>query len=114
MKIIWDMGEASVAQVKEVYQAQHRLAYTTIMTVLSRLERKGILKQRKSGKAFFYSAAYSREDLAEAAVDTLVRIFFNGSRDHLVEFCGGAKRSASPKRLRPASSVREAIDETLL
>jgi len=112
MKIVWELGEASVAQVKQHYQSEHSLAYTTIMTVLSRLEKKGMLKQRKAGKAFFYSAVYSREAVAEAAIDNLARIFFNGSRNLIVEFCRGDQSLVTPRE-RPAIRP-EVIDETLL
>lgn len=112
MKIIWDRGEASVAQVKETYGADYKLAYTTIMTVLSRLQKKGMLKQRKSGKAFYYSAVHPREKLAEVGVDNLARIFFSGSREAMAEFCrsGRLRTPVEPKRkAEPAG-----IDETLL
>lgn len=112
MKIIWNLGEASVAQVKKVYQSDYNLAYTTIMTILSRLEKKGMLKQRKSGKAFYYSAIHSREEVAEAAIDNLARIFFNGSRESIADFCHG---NYSVDHRQPREEyVPESIDETLL
>ncbi|MBZ5534810.1 MAG: BlaI/MecI/CopY family transcriptional regulator [Acidobacteriia bacterium] len=112
MKIVWDLGEASVAQVRQRYQPERSRAYTTIMTVLSRLEKKGMLKQRKSGKAFFYSAVHSREVMTEAVIDELARIFFNSSRDSLAEFCRRNPSVSSP----PARSAPNpgSIDETLL
>jgi len=112
MSIIWNLGEASVAQVKEAYQADHNLAYTTIMTILSRLGGKGMLKQRKAGKAFFYSAVHSREEVAQAAIDNLSRIFFGGSRESLVRFCQGAEPPSTSSQ-RPLIS-RKIMDETLL
>lgn len=112
MKIVWDLGEASVAQVRQRYQPEHSRAYTTIMTVLSRLEKKGMLKQRKSGKAFVYSAIHSREAVAEAALDNLARIFFDGSRDSIAEFCRRSPSPASPSA--PPSPDTGPIDEILL
>ncbi|MDD5542566.1 MAG: BlaI/MecI/CopY family transcriptional regulator [Acidobacteriia bacterium] len=112
MKIIWESGEASVAEVRQKYQNDHPLAYTTIMTVLSRLERKGMLKQRKSGKAFYYSAVHGREALAETALDILARIFFKGSRQALIDFCRGA--TARPKAVAPPESKPASIDDSLL
>jgi BlaI family transcriptional regulator, penicillinase repressor len=112
MKIVWDLGEASVAQVRQRYQPEHSRAYTTIMTVLSRLEKKGMLKQRKSGKAFFYSAVHSREVVAGAVIDNLARIFFNGSRDSIAEFCRRGPSVSSPSA--PSAPNPGLIDETLL
>lgn len=112
MKIIWDLREASGAQVREIYRAEYDLAYTTIMTVLSRLEKKGMLKQRKSGKAFYYSATHSREEVAEAALDNLARIFFNGSREKVADFCRGNPGAARPPQHQESTAAH--IDETLL
>jgi predicted transcriptional regulator len=112
MSIIWNLGEASVAQVKETYQADRNLAYTTIMTVLSRLEKKRMLKQRKAGKAFFYSAVHSREEVAQAAIDNLSRIFFGGSRESLVRFCQGSEPPSTSSQRSLIS--RESMDEILL
>jgi BlaI family transcriptional regulator, penicillinase repressor len=112
MRIVWDLGEANVAQVRQRYQPEHNRAYTTIMTVLSRLEKKGMLKQRKSGKAFYYSAVYSQEAVAEAAIDNLARIFFNGSRGSIAEFCLQS-HSVSSSSAPPAQDTAQ-MDETLL
>ncbi len=61
MERVWEHGETSVRDL----QAQHfqHLAYTTLMTTLDRLYKKGLLQRRKSGRAFYYSAPSSREQL---------------------------------------------------
>ena len=75
---VWTQGEASVREVMEVLDArtEKRRAYTTYMTIMSRLHRKGLLIRRREGKTDFYRPAYSREayaDLrAQAGVDSLV------------------------------------------
>lgn len=112
MRIIWERGEASVAQVRKIYQSERNLAYTTIMTFLSRLKEKGMLKQRKVGKAFYYSPLHSREEVADAAIDNLARIFFKESRESLANFCRGVP--PSPPRRAEEKPLKENIDETLL
>ena len=75
---VWTQGEASVREVMEVLDArtEKRRAYTTYMTIMNRLHRKGLLIRRREGKTDFYRPAYSREayaDLrAQAGVDSLV------------------------------------------
>jgi predicted transcriptional regulator len=75
---VWTQGEASVREVMEVLDArtEKRRAYTTYMTIMSHLHRKGLLIRRREGKTDFYRPAYSREayaDLrAQAGVDSLV------------------------------------------
>src|ERR1700757_3179963 len=66
MEHVWTLDEASVALVHE--QLGGRLAYTTIMTTLDRLYKKGILQRRKQGRAFYYSARFSREQFKQSLV----------------------------------------------
>ena len=61
---VWDAGEVSV---RDLHQRDgSHLAYTTVMTTLDRLYKKGLLRRRKDGRAFFYSAAITRAQFAEA------------------------------------------------
>ena len=75
---VWTQGEASVREVMEVLDArtEKRRAYTTYMTIMSRLHRKGLLIRRREGKTDFYRPAYSPEEYADlraqAGVDSLV------------------------------------------
>jgi len=55
-------GERSVRDVHAAFQA--RLAYTTVMTTMDRLYKKGLLDRRKEGRAFLYSARINRQQLA--------------------------------------------------
>jgi predicted transcriptional regulator len=72
MELVWELGEASVRDV------QARLgtpaAYTTVMTTLDRLHRKGLLERRKVGRAFSYSASAPRVEMA--VLDQLVAGLF--------------------------------------
>ena len=65
MELVWQSDEASVRDVHE--QVQRRLAYTTVMTTLDRLFRKGILVRIRRGRAFVYSAKISRQQIAQNA-----------------------------------------------
>jgi len=61
MKEIWRNQEMSVRQVTEAFG--DRVVYTTVMTTLDRLYKKGLLKRRKEGRAFLYSPCFSPEEL---------------------------------------------------
>ena len=61
MHVVWEQGSATARDVSEAL-ADRVLAYTTWLTVLGRLERKGLLKRSKVGRAFAYTAVASRED----------------------------------------------------
>ena len=60
MEILWTSGEANVRDV--IDRLGRPLAYTTVMTTLDRLYKKGLLARRKSERAFIYSAALTREE----------------------------------------------------
>ncbi len=55
LKALWSLREGNVKDVRRIVAQSRPLAYTTIMTVLERLVRKGKLARRKVGRAFVYS-----------------------------------------------------------
>ncbi|MDQ2995869.1 MAG: BlaI/MecI/CopY family transcriptional regulator [Chloroflexota bacterium] len=65
MRVIWERGEVAVRAVQEVLHPTRPLAYTTVMTVMSRLARKGVLAARKQGKTYYYQATVSPAELAQ-------------------------------------------------
>jgi hypothetical protein len=67
MEAIWARGEATVHDVHErLAGADRELAYTTVMTVMSRLAEKGLLERRKDGAAYLYMPAASKEEFTGA------------------------------------------------
>lgn len=77
LTVVWELGQASVQQVSERLNAG--LAYTTVMTTLDRLFRKGLLRREKRQRAFVYAAAVTARDLEERRAADLVRRFFDES-----------------------------------
>ncbi len=77
MHAVWELGQANVQQVSERLSAG--LAYTTVMTTLDRLFRKGLLRREKQQRAFIYSAALTAEDMEGHRAAELVRRFFGES-----------------------------------
>jgi predicted transcriptional regulator len=63
MERIWRSGETSVREVHAEFE--QRLAYTTVMTTMDRLYKKGMLLRRKVGKAFLYVAALTEQEYRE-------------------------------------------------
>lgn len=67
---VWACGETSV---REVHAALgERVAYTTVMTTLDRLYKKGLLERRRSGRAFLYSARVSREEFEQGMAEDVI------------------------------------------
>jgi BlaI family penicillinase repressor len=71
MDRIWSAGEVSVRDVYESFDGS--LAYTTLMTTLDRLFKKGLLERRKEGRAYLYTAVATREELTREAAADVVR-----------------------------------------
>ena len=82
MHILWDHGPATVAEVQPQLKAQ--LAYTTVMTMLGVLLKKGKVKRTQQGRAFRYRAAVSRERATGSALADILERVFGGSADALV------------------------------
>jgi predicted transcriptional regulator len=89
LKVIWERGHATV---REVYQdlAQHRkIAYTTVLTMMGILERKGHLRKTAGERAYIYSPTRPKDQVMENMVDEFVNRVFSGAAKplllHLVE-----------------------------
>ncbi len=112
LKALWSLQEGSLKEVQRVVAQSRPLAYTTIMTVLERLVRKGKLARRKVGRAFVYSPEASRDAMRRVAIHELLEGFFDGSEAELMLFLRTAERPAVPA---PAPvEEREQIDTVLL
>ena len=91
LKALWELGEANVKDVRRVLTGNRKLAYTTVMTVLDRLERRGGVRRRKIGRSFVYTPTLSRETLRRLALKEFVDSFFDGSTDSLKDYLDGAE-----------------------
>jgi len=108
LRALWTMGEGNVKAVQQIVAQSRPLAYTTIMTVLDRLVRKGMLARRKEGRSFTYAPQASRDTARRAAVRELLDGYFDGSEEALIGFLRG---EAEPL---PAAVQVERIDTVLL
>jgi BlaI family transcriptional regulator, penicillinase repressor len=99
LSALWPMGEGTVRDIHRALAATRPRAYTTIMTIMERLEQKGIVTRRKVGKAFHYQARLSAEEARLKAVEKIVEGFFDGSPEalaaHLSSQGGAARESIS-------------------
>lgn len=77
LSVLRQLGSATVQQVSE--HLNSGLAYTTVMTTLDRLYRKGLLVRRKQNRAFLYSVALSPRDLEGHRAAHFIRRFFSES-----------------------------------
>jgi predicted transcriptional regulator len=85
MKALWDAGPSTVRETMfRLHQSGRRVAYTTVMTVLSRLEKKGFVTSDKSDVAYVYRAKVSRDRVIGARVREIVKQLYDGAAAPLV------------------------------
>lgn len=82
---VWELGEASVSDVREKMLKYRDVAYTTVMTIMKNLADKKYLKFRKEGLSYIYSAAVQPEDVRFSLIDRLIDKVFKGSPKELVQ-----------------------------
>ena len=107
LKALWTLGEGNVKEVREILTRNRKLAYTTVMTVLDRLEKRGGVERRKQGRLYVYIPVVTRDTLRRLAVDALVGDFFDGSESRLGEYLRGEGE-------REVRTARESRMETSL
>lgn len=73
VQVVWRRGPRTVRQVLEELLPEHRVAYTTVMTVMSRLVEKGLLKRVAEGGSYTYTAAWSEREYASLVTQRLAR-----------------------------------------
>ncbi|HEV3197704.1 MAG TPA: BlaI/MecI/CopY family transcriptional regulator [Bryobacteraceae bacterium] len=111
LKALWSIEEGNVRAVQQVVAQSRPLAYTTIMTVLDRLVRKGKLTRRKVGRSFVYSPAATRDTMRRVAVRELLDGFFDGSEEQLLGFLRG---ETGKPHLAATAADQGRIDTVLL
>lgn len=84
MEILWHKGSATVGDVVDALPKRLRLAYSTVLTTLRILERKGYVEHTKDGRAFVYHPLIDRNQACSSAVKQIVSRFFKGSPELLV------------------------------
>jgi len=89
MKIVWQRETATVRDVYETLLGRRKIAYTTVMTMMKILEKKGYLKRRLQDRAYVYRPSQPLTVVLRKMVQEFVNRVFNGSAEpllvHLVE-----------------------------
>ena len=98
MERIWGRGEISVRDLHSEFAL--RLAYTTVMTTLHRLYKKGLLERRKIGKAYFYSPRLTEQEYEARLAQHLIGMALHQGKDnHAILSCFVDVVSEADKRM---------------
>lgn len=107
MEIVWERGEVSAIEVRDILSKKRDLAKNTVRTLLDRMEEKGWLKHREDGRTYLYSAAQPREASIGQKVLEVVEHVCGGSPEELVTALLDY-RGLSPQELK---RIRTMLDE---
>jgi predicted transcriptional regulator len=84
MKVLWTRGESSVADMVAATSDETPLAYTSVLTTIRILEKKGYVTHRADGRAFLYSACVAEHEASRSEVRHILQRFFGNSRERLL------------------------------
>ena len=84
LKILWDRGEANVAEVHQLLWSSERLAYTTVATMLRKMEARGLVRHRADDRRFLYTAAATADEVTRGMSHDMVDRLFEGSLADMV------------------------------
>lgn len=109
MKTLWPVGEATVRQIRERLAPRLPRAYTTIMTIMDRLARKGVVERHKTGRAYVYRPVLAAEAARAQALRQVIENFFEGSQEALLAQLGNSTEGrASAVASAPTAAESEA------
>ena len=85
MKVVWRTGPSTVRHVYEDLLERRRIAYTSVMTMMNVLERKGHLRKAAQDRAFVYEPTAPKKHVLSSMVGEFVDRVFNGSASPLLQ-----------------------------
>ena len=84
MRVLWQRGETSTTEVAQELAEARGLKHTTIATLLTRLEKRGVVAQRRDGRQLYYRALVDEADVRRSMVADLLGALFAGDAQELV------------------------------
>lgn len=107
MNVLWKLGTGTVAEVLD--KLPDELAYTTVLTILRTLEKKGHVGHQTEGRAHRYVPLVEREEAQEGAVQRVTRKLFSGSPELLMAYLLNERGLTEDQLLR----LRDLVDDRL-
>src|SRR5579875_1969611 len=84
MRLLWSRGESAVADLVQALPGESRLAYTSVLTTIRILEKKGYVEHRQEGRAFLYRPCVAEQEAQRSELRQVMQRFFGNSRERLV------------------------------
>lgn len=106
MRVVWDFAKpVSVRDVYEVLRQRKKVAYTTVMSVMNKLAKKGVLSQDKEATAYVYSAAVSDTEVAGSVLDAVVEKILGGVSEPLISRLLGPETRLSEEQVQKLERI---------
>jgi len=111
MKVLWERGESVVAEIVEAVSDTTPLAYTSVLTTIRILEKKGYVRHRQEGRAFLYSPCVEEREAGISEVRHVLHRFFGNSRERLLLSLLGDGEVTPEELRRLKEAIANAPDE---
>jgi predicted transcriptional regulator len=111
MKLLWVRGESAVADLVEALPEGEPLAYTSVLTTVRILEKKGYVEHRQEGRAFLYRPCVAEHEASRSEVQHVLRRFFGDSREQLLLSLLGDKDLGADELGRLRQAIAAAPDD---
>jgi predicted transcriptional regulator len=85
LEVLWRLKKASVREVTDELAKTRPVAYTTVLTMLGILDKKGLVSYEAEGRAYIYQPVITRQEARSSALRHLIAQFFNGSPEVLAQ-----------------------------
>jgi len=112
MKVLWERGESTVADMVTATSAEMPLAYTSVLTTIRILETKGYVSHRQEGRAYLYSSCIGEREASRSEVRHVLKRFFGDSRERLLLSLLGDDEISSEELRRLKEAIASLPDET--
>ena len=86
MEVVWSRGSATVSTVHKALREKKDIAYTTVMTTMSRLAKKHLLNQDTTNSSYVYTPTLSRDDFERYVVRGVVNGLFDDFGDEVIDY----------------------------
>ena len=113
MKVIWQRGESTVAELAAAVADEHALAYTSVLTTIRVLETKGYVRHRQEGRAFLYTACIAQGQAGLGEARHVMQRFFAGSRERMLLSLLGDGDISADELQRLKAAIEQAADDAV-
>ncbi len=113
MKLLWVRGESAVADLVEALPEGEPLAYTSVLTTVRILEKKGYVEHRQEGRAFLYRPCVAEHEASRSEVQHVLRRFFGDSREQLLLSLLGDREMGAEELERLRQAIAAAPDDAV-